>query len=133
MLLAGIPGVALYVVAIAALLVGIMNPHTEAIWVIGGLAGIALGLPMALYGMGAWGRWRYLWAFVDGRPVQNRWHSMAEVPAETDASRAMSRELRRQGFSFVGPTIDYAFMQSAGMVNDHVVDCFRHAEVAALG
>jgi len=75
----------------------------------------------------------HLWAFVDGRPVQNQWRSMAQVPAETDASRAMSRELRRQGFSFVGPTIVYAFMQSAGMVNDHVVDCFRHDEVAALG
>ena len=75
----------------------------------------------------------HLWSFVGGRPVQNRWRSMADVPAETDASRAMSRELRRRGFSFVGPTIMYAFMQSAGMVNDHVVDCFRHAEVAALG
>ena len=75
----------------------------------------------------------YLWSFVGGRPVQNRWRSMADVPAETDASRAMSRDLRRRGFSFVGPTIMYAFMQSAGMVNDHVVDCFRHPEVAALG
>ena len=64
LLLVGIPGVALYVVAIAAFLVGVMNPHTEAIWVIGGGAGIALALPMALYGMGAWRRWRYLWAFV---------------------------------------------------------------------
>ena len=74
----------------------------------------------------------HLWSFVDGRPVQNRWRSMADVPAETDASRAMSRDLRARGFAFVGPTICYAFMQSAGMVNDHVVGCFRHAEVAAL-
>jgi DNA-3-methyladenine glycosylase I len=74
----------------------------------------------------------HLWSFVDGRPVQNRWSSPAQVPAETDASRAMARDLRRRGFSFVGPTIVYAFMQSAGMVNDHVVECFRHAEVAAL-
>jgi DNA-3-methyladenine glycosylase I len=58
---------------------------------------------------------------------------VADLPAETDASRALSRDLKRRGFSFVGPTICYAFMQSAGMVNDHVVDCFRHAEVAALG
>ncbi|HEY7463633.1 MAG TPA: DNA-3-methyladenine glycosylase I [Candidatus Limnocylindria bacterium] len=76
---------------------------------------------------------QHLWSFVDGRPIQNRWASMADVPAETDRSRAMSRDLKRRGFSFVGPTIVYAFMQSAGMVNDHVVACFRHAEVAALG
>jgi DNA-3-methyladenine glycosylase I len=75
----------------------------------------------------------HVWSFVDGRPVQNRWSRVADVPAETDASRALSRDLKRRGFSFVGPTICYAFMQSAGMVNDHVVDCFRHAEVAALG
>jgi DNA-3-methyladenine glycosylase I len=74
----------------------------------------------------------HLWTFVEGRPIQNRWRSMAEVPAETDASRAMSRDLRARGFAFVGPTICYAFMQSAGMVNDHVVGCFRHPEVAAL-
>ena len=71
----------------------------------------------------------WAWSFVDGRTTQNAWRSMAEVPAETDASRALSRELRRMGFSFVGPTIVYAFMQSAGLVNDHVVSCFRHAEL----
>jgi DNA-3-methyladenine glycosylase I len=75
----------------------------------------------------------HAWSFVDGRPVQNRWRRMADVPAETDISRALSRDLRERGFTFVGPTIVYAFMQSAGMVNDHVVGCFRHAEVAALG
>jgi DNA-3-methyladenine glycosylase I len=74
----------------------------------------------------------HLWSFVDGRPVQNAWRGLADVPAETDTSLAMSRDLRRRGFTFVGPTIAYAFMQSAGMVNDHVVGCFRHAEVAAL-
>jgi DNA-3-methyladenine glycosylase I len=72
---------------------------------------------------------RHLWSFVDGTPIQNRWRSSSEVPAETDASRALSRDLRRRGFSFVGPTIVYAFMQSAGLVNDHSVECFRHAEV----
>jgi len=75
---------------------------------------------------------RYIWSFVDGRPIQNRWERLGELPAETDASRAMSRDLKRRGFSFVGPTICYAFMQSAGLVNDHQIGCFRYAEVAAL-
>ena len=75
----------------------------------------------------------HLWSFVEGRAVQNAWRGMGDVPAETEASRAMSRALKRRGFTFVGPTIMYAFMQSAGLVNDHVLDCFRHAEVAALG
>jgi DNA-3-methyladenine glycosylase I len=59
----------------------------------------------------------------------NRWTSLSGVPAETDASRALSSDLKKRGFSFVGPTIVYAFMQSAGLVNDHLVSCFRHAEV----
>jgi DNA-3-methyladenine glycosylase I len=71
----------------------------------------------------------HLWSFVDGRPVQNRWRRLSDIPAETDASRAMSRDLRGREFSFVGPTICYAFMQSAGMVNDHVLDCFRWSEL----
>jgi DNA-3-methyladenine glycosylase I len=71
----------------------------------------------------------YLWSFVGGRPVRNRWGSLAEIPAETEASRAMSRDLKRRGFRFVGPTICYAFMQAAGLVNDHVVGCFRWREV----
>jgi DNA-3-methyladenine glycosylase I len=75
----------------------------------------------------------HLWSFVGGAPVQNAWASLAEVPAETDASRALSADLRGRGFRFVGPTIVYAFMQSAGMVNDHLLSCFRHAEVAGLG
>jgi DNA-3-methyladenine glycosylase I len=74
----------------------------------------------------------HLWAFVDGRPVQNRWQRLEEIPAETDASRAMSKDLKRRGFRFVGPTILYALMQSAGLVNDHQVQCFRYAEVASL-
>jgi DNA-3-methyladenine glycosylase I len=75
---------------------------------------------------------RYLWSFVEGRPIQNAWRALGELPAETDESRAMSRDLKRRGFSFVGPPICYAFMQSAGMVNDHEVGCFRHREVARL-
>jgi DNA-3-methyladenine glycosylase I len=73
---------------------------------------------------------RYLWSFVEGTPIVNRWTSVAEIPAETDLSRSMSRDLKRRGFSFVGPTTVYAFMQSAGLVNDHVVSCFRHAELS---
>ena len=73
---------------------------------------------------------RYLWSFVDGAPVVNAWTTMGTVPAETDASRSLSRDLKRRGFAFVGPTIAYAFMQSAGLVNDHLVSCFRHAELA---
>ena len=72
----------------------------------------------------------YLWRFVDGRPIQNRWSALRQVPAETDASRAMSKALRQQGFRFVGPTICYAFMQATGMVNDHLIDCFRHRQVS---
>jgi DNA-3-methyladenine glycosylase I len=74
---------------------------------------------------------RYLWCFVDGAPIQNRWSAMGTVPAETDLSRVMSRDFKNRGFSFVGPTIVYAFMQSAGLVNDHLVTCFRHAELRA--
>jgi DNA-3-methyladenine glycosylase I len=74
----------------------------------------------------------HIWSFVDGRPVQNRWAAMGEIPAETDASRAMSRDLKQRGFSFIGPTVAYAFMQSAGLVNDHVLTCYRHAQVAEV-
>jgi DNA-3-methyladenine glycosylase I len=73
---------------------------------------------------------RHLWSFVGGVPRQNAWAAMGEVPAETDASRTMSGDLRSRGFAFVGPTICYAFMQATGMVNDHVVGCFRHPELA---
>ena len=73
---------------------------------------------------------RYLWSFVGDRPIQNGRRGLAEIPAETDLSRLMSRDLRRRGFSFVGPTIVYAFLQSAGLVNDHLVACFRHRELS---
>ena len=71
----------------------------------------------------------YIWQFVDGRPTQNAWRQHGECPAQTDASRAMSRDLLRRGFKFVGPTICYAFMQATGMVNDHLRGCFRWREV----
>jgi DNA-3-methyladenine glycosylase I len=71
----------------------------------------------------------FLWSFVDGRPLRNRWKTLAEIPAETDESKAMSKELKRRGFRFVGPTVCYAFMQACGLVNDHTVDCFRYSEV----
>jgi DNA-3-methyladenine glycosylase I len=74
----------------------------------------------------------FIWGFVDGTPKQNVWASLADVPAETDESRAMSKALKKRGFSFVGPTICYAFMQACGMVNDHTTDCFRYEEVKAL-
>ncbi len=72
---------------------------------------------------------RYLWSFVGGKPRQNAWRQLDEIPAETEESRALSRDLRRRSFSFVGPTICYATMQAAGLVNDHLVGCFRHAEL----
>ncbi len=71
----------------------------------------------------------HLWSFVGGQPVVNAWSSIGEIPAETDASRAMSKDLRARGFRFVGPTICYALMQSAGLVNDHETGCFRYREV----
>jgi DNA-3-methyladenine glycosylase I len=71
----------------------------------------------------------FIWRFVDGKPKQNRWRSPAEIPASTPESDAMSRELKRRGFKFVGSTICYAHMQATGMVNDHTTDCFRHKEL----
>ena len=71
----------------------------------------------------------YQWRFVDGRPVKNRWRKLAEIPARTPVSDAFSKDLKQRGFSFVGSTIIYAHMQAVGMVNDHVVDCFRRAEL----
>ena len=68
----------------------------------------------------------YIWSFAGGAPVRNSWRSLDEIPASTPESEAMSRELRRRGFKFVGPTICYAFMQATGMVNDHTTDCFRY-------
>jgi DNA-3-methyladenine glycosylase I len=74
----------------------------------------------------------FIWGFVGGRPQTNHFRSMAEVPAATDAARALSKALKGQGFGFCGPTITYAFMQAAGLVNDHVVTCPGHARVAAM-
>jgi DNA-3-methyladenine glycosylase I len=71
----------------------------------------------------------FIWRFVDGKPKQNRWRSPAEIPSSTPESDAMSRELKRRGFKFVGSTICYAHMQATGMVNDHTTDCFRHKEL----
>jgi DNA-3-methyladenine glycosylase I len=71
-----------------------------------------------------------VWGFVDGEPLVGGWTNVAEVPAETSVSKAMSKELKRRGFRFVGPTVCYAFMQAAGLVNDHVVSCFRYRELA---
>jgi len=73
---------------------------------------------------------RLLWSFVGGRPKQNRWSSPGEIPAETPESKAMSKELKRRGFAFVGPTVCYAFMQAVGLVNDHATFCFRHRELS---
>ena len=74
----------------------------------------------------------YLWRYVDGVPRQNAWGSMAEIPARTELSDAMSRDLKKRGLKFVGSTICYAFMQAVGMVNDHTTDCYRHQEIRAL-
>ncbi|MGA7802390.1 MAG: DNA-3-methyladenine glycosylase I [Gammaproteobacteria bacterium] len=71
----------------------------------------------------------YLWQFVDGRPVRNRWSSYRDAPAQTPLSQTMSKELRKRGFQFIGPTTCYAFMQAVGMVNDHEVRCFRRRQV----
>ena len=75
----------------------------------------------------------YVWQFVGGRPIQNGWRSLRQVPAETATSRALSRDLKKRSFRFVGPTICYAFMQAAGLVNDHTVSCFRWRQVQRLG
>lgn len=72
----------------------------------------------------------YLWQFVNGQPIQNAWTSLEEIPTRTAQSDKMSRELKKRGFSFVGSTICYAFMQAVGMVNDHTVDCFRYRELS---
>lgn len=73
---------------------------------------------------------RYIWSFVGGQPRQNAWRSMKNVPARTAESDAMSKDLQRRGFRFVGSTICYAFMQAVGMVNDHLVECFRHRQLS---
>ncbi len=74
-----------------------------------------------------------VWSMVGGEPIRNAWRGMGELPAQTDVSRRMSRGLKRRGLRFVGPTTCYAFMQAAGLVNDHLVGCFRHAQVCGGG
>jgi DNA-3-methyladenine glycosylase I len=74
----------------------------------------------------------YIWAFVDGTPIQNQWRTLADIPATTPLAETISKDLKRCGFRFVGPTIVYAHMQATGMVNDHVVGCFRHPEIVAM-
>ena len=71
----------------------------------------------------------YIWSFVDGKPIQNKWSAMKEVPAVTELAERISKDLNTRGFTFVGPTIIYAHMQATGMVNDHITSCFRHKEV----
>ena len=74
----------------------------------------------------------FLWAFTDGKPIQNHWGSIGEVPAETPLAAEVAKALKAKGFKFCGPVITYAFMQAVGMVNDHLAGCFRHGEVAGL-
>ncbi len=74
----------------------------------------------------------YIWQFVGGTPIQNQWKMMGEIPAKTQEAEAMSKDLIQRGFKFVGPTICYAHMQAAGMINDHTVDCFRYAEIVRM-
>ena len=72
---------------------------------------------------------RFIWQFVNGKPIDHAFKSMSEMPPQTDESRAMSKELKKRGFKFVGPTICYAFMQAVGMVNDHMITCFRYKQI----
>ncbi len=74
----------------------------------------------------------YLWRFVDGQPIHNTWHSLRELPAQTPLAQRLSQDLRQRGFTFVGPTICYAFMQAVGLVNDHTTDCFRYPELRGV-
>jgi DNA-3-methyladenine glycosylase I len=74
----------------------------------------------------------FLWGFVDGTPIQNRWSGIGQIPAQTPVAAEMAKALKKKGFNFCGPVITYAFMQAVGMVNDHVTSCFRHADVATM-
>jgi DNA-3-methyladenine glycosylase I len=74
----------------------------------------------------------YLWQFVDGRPKGNRWRTLEQIPSATPESQMMSKDLKRRGFRFVGPTVCYAFMQAAGLINDHVTSCFRYREISRM-
>ncbi len=80
-----------------------------------------------------WGSFSdYIWSFVDGRPIQNQWRALSEIPAKTPLAEAISKDLKKRGFGFVGPTIVYAHMQATGMVNDHLLDCFRYPQIVAM-
>ena len=80
-----------------------------------------------------WGKFsNYIWSFVEGSPIQNNWENIKYIPTETAISLAMSKDLKKRGFKFVGSTICYAFMQATGMVNDHTINCFRHKEISKL-
>ena len=74
----------------------------------------------------------FIWSYVDGRPIQNSWHALSDIPGSTPLAAAISKDLKKLGFRFVGPTIVYAFMQATGMVNDHIVGCYRYPEIVAL-
>jgi DNA-3-methyladenine glycosylase I len=87
--------------------------------------GSAIANAQAVLEVGSFGD--LVWSFVGGEPKVNRWKTLSEIPAETEESKAMSKELKRRGFRFVGPTVCYAFMQACGLVNDHTTDCFRYA------
>ena len=76
---------------------------------------------------------RYIWGFVDHTPIQNGWETMRQIPASTPLSEQISKDLKKRGFNFVGPTIVYAYMQSIGMVNDHITSCFRYQEIKNSG
>jgi DNA-3-methyladenine glycosylase I len=76
---------------------------------------------------------KYIWDFVDGRPIQNEWRTLADIPGTTPLAEKISKDLKKRGFGFVGPTIVYAHMQATGMVNDHLVGCFRYPEIVAMG
>jgi DNA-3-methyladenine glycosylase I len=113
--------------------------HVEALMLDAGIVRNRAKIEGAIASARAWlaiqereGFSNFLWGFVDGRPVQNDLQSRAGIMAETDISRRISKALKAEGFAFCGPTIVYAFMQAVGMVNDHLVGCFRHAECAAL-
>jgi DNA-3-methyladenine glycosylase I len=76
---------------------------------------------------------QYIWQFTDGKPIQNEYHQMADIPAVTPLAETISKDMKKRGFSFFGPTICYAHMQATGMVNDHIVSCFRYGQIRALG
>lgn len=75
----------------------------------------------------------YFWQFVDGKPIQNRWRTLKDIPAKTSLSDTISKDLKQRGFKFVGSTICYAMMQAVGMVNDHITSCYRHKQIKAMG